>query len=413
MRSWWRLSGERPFTASQQGRVTLSIPQATVQDLIPLLDDPVVQPQFGQISGRVEARFGPEGRRLETEGSMVLRQARVEVLSFFEPLDIRRGQFSWSGQQGRFVIEQGSLSGVGMTGSGEVRSFEPLELEATVECGELDFDSVLVSDAFQPEKKETTEQSRVRVDVHCDRVQYKTFTAAPVRASVYRHERQVDFRLEEAGVSAGQLRGDGTLWLDSSALSCAPQVSQVDPADFFSTLGHPTDTLSGTLDASGDIEVVNWAFWDDPAEWDGALTLSVQAGVAQQLPILVRLWTAISLQSLLRFSLPQLPREGLPFSSLSGDVVLKHGELTTENLSLIGEAVRLDARGRVNLRQKVLDIMTNVIPLRGLTSVVEKVPLAGKLLAQSTDRLTALPFQVSGPYHDPQVSLQLLKKVVP
>ena len=75
--------------------------------------------------------------------------------------------------------------------------------------------------------------------------------------------------------------------------------------------------------------------------------------------------------------------------------------------------MRLDARGRVNLRQKVLDIMTNMIPLRGLTSVVEKVPLAGKLLAQSTDRLTALPFQVSGPYHDPQVSLRLLKKVVP
>jgi hypothetical protein len=67
----------------------------------------------------------------------------------------------------------------------------------------------------------------------------------------------------------------------------------------------------------------------------------------------------------------------------------------------------------VNLRQKTLDIATDVVPLRGITSVVEKVPLAGKLLAQSTDRLTALPFQVSGPYHNPQVSLQLLKKVVP
>ena len=271
----------------------------------------------------------------------------------------------------------------------------------------------MVSDAARPEKNETAEQSRVRVDVHCDRVRYKTFSAAPVRASVYRHERQVDFRLEEAGVSTGHVRGEGTFWLDSSALSFAPQVSQIDAADFFAALGHPTDTLSGSLDASGDIEVVNWEFWNDPEEWDGALTLSVQDGVAQQLPILVRLWTAISLQSLLSFSLPQLPREGLPFSLLTGDVVVKHGQLTTENLSLIGEAVRLDARGRVNLRQKELDITTDVIPLRGLTSVVEKVPLAGKLLAQSTDRLTALPFQVSGPYHDPQVSLQLLRKVVP
>lgn len=404
---------ERPFTASQQGRVTLSIPQATIRDVIPLLADAVVQPHYGQISGRVDAWFGPESHLLETEGSIVLSQARVDVLSFFEPLDIMRGQFSWGGQQGRFVIEQGSLSGAGVTGSGEVRSLEPLELDVTVECDALDFDSVLIPNAVRSEKKEATEQDKIRVDVHCDRVQYRTFTAAPVRASVYRHERQIDFRLEEAGVSAGALQGEGTFWLDSSALSFAPQASQVDAADFFAALGHPTDTLSGTLDASGDIEVVNWEFWDDPEEWDGTVTLSVQDGVAQQLPILVRLWTAVSLQSLLSFSLPQFPREGLPFSSLTGDVVVKHGQLTTENLSLIGEAVRLDARGRVNLRQKVLDITTEVIPLRGLTSVVEKVPLAGKLLAQSTDRLTALPFQVSGPYQDPHVSLQLLKKVVP
>ena len=403
----------RPFTSAQQGRVTLAIPQATIRDVVPLLAEAVVQPRYGQISGRVAARFGPEGHRLETEGNIVLSQARVDVLSFFEPLDIARGQFSWGGQQGRFVIEQGSLSGASVTGSGEVRSLEPLELDVSVECDELDFESILLPDSVRPDKKETAEQNKVRVDVRCDRVQYKTFRAAPVRAAVYRHDRQVDFRLEEAGVSAGQLRGEGTLWLDSSALSFAPQVSRVDTADFFAALGHPTDTLSGTLDASGDIEVVNWEFWDDPEEWEAALTLSVQDGVARQLPILVRLWTALSLQSLLSFSLPQFSREGLPFSSLTGEVSVKHGQLTTENLSLIGEAVRLDARGRVNLRQKMLDITTEVIPLRGLTSVVEKVPLAGKLLAQSTDRLTALPFQVRGPYHDPHVSLQLLKKVVP
>lgn len=404
---------EHPFTASQQGRVALSIPQATVRDIAPLLDGSVVDLQSGQISGRLVARFGPQRRSLETEGRIALSQARVDVLSFLEPLDIARGQFSWQGQQGRFVIEQASLSGGSVAGSGKLLSLEPLELRVILECGELDFDSLLIPDAVQPEKRETAEQGKVRVDVHCDRVRYKTLSATPFRASIDRHDRQVDFRLEEAGISAGHVRGEGTFWLDSSALSFTPQVSQVDAADFFAALGHPTDTLSGILDASGDIEVVNWEFWDDPEEWDGELMLSVQDGIARQLPILVRLWTAISLQSLLSFSLPQLPREGLPFSSLTGDVVVRHGELTTDNLSLVGEAVRLDTQGQVNLRQKTLDLTTDVIPLRGITSVVEKVPLAGRLLAQSTDRLTALPFQVNGPYHDPQVSLQLLRKVVP
>ena len=405
---------EQPLSSARRGRIALSIPQATVRDFVHLLDAAGVQ--HGQLSGRVDARFGPERHSLETEGSMVLSQARVDVLSFLEPLDIARGQFSWRGQQGRFVIEQGSWPGGRVAGSGEIRSFEPLDMQVSVECAELDFGSMLILDPVQPEQKEQEEQEEqnaVRVDVRCDRVQYKTFEATQVRASAYRHDRQVDFSLEEAGVSAGHLRGKGTLWLDSAALSVAPQVSQVDASDFFAALSHPTDIISGTLDATGDIEIANWEYWDDPEEWDGELTLSVQNGVAQQLPILVRLWTAVSLQSIFRFSLPQFPREGLPFSALSGDMVVAHGELTTENLSLVGEAVRLDARGRVNLRQQTVDLTTDVIPLRGLTSVVEKVPLAGKLLAQSADRLTTLPFQVYGPYHDPQVRLRLLKKVVP
>ena len=404
---------EYPLTSSQRGHIALSIPQATVRDFVHLLDDTALQPQYGQISGRLDARFGPERHSLETEGSIVLSQARMDVLSFLEPLDIARGQFSWRGQQGRFVIEQGSLPGGSVTGSGKIRSFDPVDMHVSVECAELDFGSIFILDSVQPEKKEKKEQHEVRVDVRCDRVQYKTFTTTQVRASAHRHDRQVDFSLEEASVSAGHLWGKGTFWLDSAALSVEPRVSQVDASDFFAALGRPTDIISGSLDATGDIEIANWEFWDDPQEWDGELTLSVQNGVAQQLPILVRLWTAVSLQSILRFSLPQLPREGLPFSSLTGDVVVEHGDLTTENLSLVGEAVRLDARGRVNLRQKSVDLTTDVIPLRGITSVVEKVPLAGKLLARSTDRLTALPFQVQGPYDDPQVSLRLLKKVVP
>ena len=386
---------ERPFTSSRQGRVVLSIPQATVQDFVPLLDWAMVQPQVGQFRGQVEARFGPDRSQLETEGQLMLSEARVDIPSFLKPLNILRGQVSWRGQQGRFVIEQGILSGTRVTGAGEVRSLAPVDLDMTVECGELDFNSILISDLAHQEKQKTAAQNKVRVDVHCDRVQYKMFTVAPVRASVYRHDRQVDFHLEEAGVSAGHVRGEGTFWLDSSALSFAPQVSQVDTADFFAALGLP---LSGILDANGNIEIASWESWNDLEEWDGELTLSVHDGVAQRLPLLIRLWTAIQL--------PHISREGLPFSSLTGDVVVKHGELTTKNLSFVGEAVRLDARGQVNLRQKTLDITGDIIPLRRITSAVEKVPLLGKLLAQSTDRLTTLPFQVSGSYHDPQVRLK-------
>ena len=136
-------------------------------------------------------------------------------------------------------------------------------------------------------------------------------------------------------------------------------------------------------------------------------------GAAKQIPILVRLWTALSLQSILSFALPEIPGDGLGFSSLGGDLTLGQGKLSTDNLSLVGQAVRLDAWGEVRLRDETVELTTRVIPLRGITSVVEKVPLAGKLVARSTDELTALPFEIRGTYAEPRVRLSLLEKLIP
>ena len=404
-----------PLTAARRGRVHCSISEARVQDFMHLLPDTQVRPQSGRLSGAVTIRFEPERVRPETQGNLVLDQVRLTLLPFLQPLDVTKGKFVWHGQTGWFVVEEGRLSGGRLTGKGEIARFEPLDMRVTVECTDLDLGSALILD--DQDKKETDQDKKeagdeVRVDVRCERLRYGTFEATQVRAASHWHHRQVDFTVQEAHVTQGQLTGQGTFWLDSHALSFQPQLSQVAVRPFFAALGHPTDTISGTLSGTGEIEIADWKHWDDPEEWDGQLSVRVRDGIAQRIPILVRLWSALSLQSIFSFSLPRLPRAGLAFSSLSGDLIFEQGSLRTDNLSFIGEAVRLDTRGHSDLRRKTVDFITNVVPLRGITRVVEKVPLAGKLLARGADQLTTLPFQVQGPYADPRVRLRLIKKIV-
>jgi len=405
-----------PLTAARRGRVHVSIPEARVQDFVHLLPDTQVRPLSGRLSGAVTIRFEPERVRPETQGNFVLDQVRLKLLPFLQPLDVTKGKFVWHGQTGWFVVEEGRLPGGRLTGKGEIARFEPLDMRVAVECTDLNLGPALIlddQDKKEEEVKEIEEDDKVRVDVRCERLHYGTFEATQVRASTHRHHRQVDFTVQEAHVTQGQLTGQGTFWLDSHAVSFEPQLSQVAVRPFFAALGHPTDTISGTLSGTGEIEIADWEHWDDPEEWDGQLSINVQDGIARRIPILVRLWSALSLQSIFSFSLPQLPRAGLAFSSLSGDLILEQGNLSTDNLSFIGEVVRLDTRGHSDLRRKTVDFITNVVPLRGITSVVEKVPLAGKLLARSADKLTTLPFQVQGPYADPRVRLRLIKKIVP
>jgi uncharacterized protein YhdP len=106
----------------------------------------------------------------------------------------------------------------------------------------------------------------------------------------------------------------------------------------------------------------------------------------------------------LSFQFPSFPREGLAFSSLSGNFALGKGLVVTKNVSLDSSAVRVDARGAINLVQRTVDLRADLVPLHGITSSMAKVPLAGGLLARGANLLTTLPFRVSGPYDDPTVT---------
>ena len=411
------LNGEifDPFAAGRRGRLHVAVPHARMGNVAALLPEIDVWLSSGRLDGELRARFGPEFDGLHTGGRLNLGHARVEIAPALAPLDVATGQVSWNGTEGRVEVTDGSLSGNRLSGSAEVRSLDPVDVSVTLKCEDMDLEPVLRFDADDPESDARIRDTRpdVHLEARCARVRYRDFSADDVRLAVHRHGRQVDFDLAEAGVADGQVAGTATLWFDSNALSVAPRIGGVDAGPFFAALGHPTDVVSGTLDASGALEIAHWEAWNEPADWTGALHVAFADGAAKQIPILVRLWTALSLQSILSFALPEIPGEGLGFSSLSGDLTLGQGKLATDNLSLVGQAVRLDAWGEVRLRDETVELTTRVIPLRGITSVVEKVPLAGKLVARSTDELTALPFEIRGTYAEPRVRLSLLEKLIP
>jgi hypothetical protein len=268
----------------------------------------------------------------------------------------------------------------------------------------LDLDAVF--DLDQPKVEDPRPKSdtvQVRVKLHAGHFQYKTFVAEQVQASCYWHGRQADIAVTEARTAGGTLKGDATLWPDSKELYLTPHVTGVDVSRLFSMLGLPSDKLTGTLNGEGQIDFPDWHEWGNLAQWRAQISFVIANGVVQQIPVLVRLWSAISLQEILSFQLPSLPNEDFAFSSLTGDFALGNGVAVTSNLILTGKAVRIESAGEIDLAQHALDLRTALMPLHGITSSVAKVPLAGGLLARGAEMLTTLPLRVYGPYHDPTV----------
>ncbi len=403
--SWMNVQGSvRDYLASHpKPDLRLAFPAVRDHDLVPFMPPGKLLPQNGTMSGQIGISLPQQGEGVQIDGQVTLRRIRLALVDFLQPLEVMEGELSWQGQSGTFLVKQGRLPGGEFSGRGRLLSFTPLQLEVAADFGDLNLESALVLD--KPEDTSPKDASTtVRADLTCGRLTYKAMQVEGLRFSCHWHDRQADLRVAEAKAQGGTIQGEAVLWPDSDAMFVSPQLVNVNLPGFLRALGTPTEMLTGTLSGEGKIYMPDWRAWDDLAGWDATFALSVKDGVARRLPILVRLWSALSLQGLLSFQFPSLPNEGLAFSSLTGDFALGTGLAVTKNLSLNSSAVRIDARGEINLAQRTMDIKTGLVPLHGITSSVAKVPLAGKLLARGADMLTTLPFRVSGPYDDPTVT---------
>jgi hypothetical protein len=372
-------------------------------DVASFLPTGKVLPQGGLLNGEVKVLLSSSAATPQLEGQISLSRIRLDLLDFLHPFEVVDGELRLSDHGGTFTVKHGQLPGGAFSGRGRIESWTPLRLELNGDFPDLDLASALILGRLDDGlPKDATRD--IKAELTANRLTYKGTQVEDLRLSCYWHGRQADLRIKRATVTGGDMQGDVILWPDIDAAYLAPRLNHLDVERFFRAVGVSTKALSGSLSGEGKIYLPYWAQWDDLARWNAELSLKVENGVAQRLPILVRLWSALSMQDLLRLQVPGLPTEGLPFTSLTGDFVLGEGIAVTNNLSLSGNSVRLDARGQIDLQRRSLDLKTALAPLHGLTSSVAKVPLAGALLARGADYLTTLNFRVLGPYGDPSVT---------
>lgn len=393
------------LTFQRTGEVQLSFTDVADVDVSVLLPPNLIHPQGGTLGGRVDL-IRVENGEWRTKGEVTLNRIQLDPLpKTLRPLTVEEGMLTWEGKSGIFVITRGSVTGSAFHGQGRIHSFTPLHLEAALAMPVFDVESIFRLEERPPESEHKPKEERVvvQVDVTAEHLTYKTLRAERVRASCHWHGRQADIHVAEAEIAGGQVQGDAVFWPDFNAVFVVPRMTAVHVPQLLTAFGVSTDVLTGDLSGGGQVYIPDRHQWRNLAQWQAQLSLAVVDGVAQRIPILVRLWSVVSLQAVLKLQLPSLPTEGLAFSSLNGDFALGGGLAVTKNLSLDSSAVRLDASGEINLAERTVNLKTSLSLLHGITSSVAKVPIAGQVLALGADLLTTVPFRVSGPYDDPTV----------
>ncbi|MEN8256517.1 MAG: AsmA-like C-terminal domain-containing protein [Thermodesulfobacteriota bacterium] len=98
-------------------------------------------------------------------------------------------------------------------------------------------------------------------------------------------------------------------------------------------------------------------------------------------------------------------KEGFYYNAfeLSGNIC--DNVFTIEKAFIDGDGVDVVATGEVNLSTMEYDVTFFVVPFATIHGLVTKVPLVGRVLGGSEGRIVSVPVKVTGPLHDPKVTV--------
>ncbi len=142
-------------------------------------------------------------------------------------------------------------------------------------------------------------------------------------------------------------------------------------------------------------------FWQNAR---GGIHMRIKKGVLREFHTLAKVFSLLNISQLFSGNLPDMDKEGMPFTLLEQSIKIGDGKITTKDLTVTSESMNLSAVGSHNLLDDTLDITLGVMPLRTVDKIISSVPVAGWVLTGENKALLTAYFKIEGTAENPEVS---------
>ncbi len=135
----------------------------------------------------------------------------------------------------------------------------------------------------------------------------------------------------------------------------------------------------------------------------GNVHFTARDGVMRHSPLLGSIFSILNVSQLVQGKLPDVSREGVPFSLMTADLNLDKGVLENQYLVIESPSLDMSYLGQFNLLDNQLDLVVVVKPLGNVDTVVSHLPVAGWILTGEERTFLTTQFKVTGKADDPKV----------
>ncbi len=189
---------------------------------------------------------------------------------------------------------------------------------------------------------------------------------------------------------------------DSTPLKISGHTENMDASMLHQHLFEREGLVSGQLKGDFYLEgnPADGQFWTTAK---GGIHAEITDGVLRKFRGLAKVFSLLNVSQLFSGKLPDMDREGMPFSLVKGSILFDSGQATTKDLQVDSVAMNLSIVGSSDLINDRLNLNLGIMPLGTVDKIITTIPVAGWILAGENKALVTAHFIIEGSSKNPEV----------
>ncbi len=131
---------------------------------------------------------------------------------------------------------------------------------------------------------------------------------------------------------------------------------------------------------------------------NGEVKLSTGQGKMWKFLLLRKIFSVVNI-----LSIDELFKDGLRYKTIKGDFAIRNGVISTTNLALDSDSLRMSAIGELKIPDAYIDGILIMHPFVTMDKVLTSIPLAGWIIGGEKGTTLGLYYQVIGPLKKPYI----------
>ena len=284
----------------------------------------------------------------------------------------------------------------------------PISMQAKVRAaggklGEVSFSDLRADLAYNAKKPEFSPLIKATVRAAGGKVADLSFK--DIHAELAYSADKLEFSSLTWAMQSGRVAAKGATQFPAAGSPRHHYQIQLDrvPAESLFWTAEKDRRVKGTVTANGDLTATGKNTAELKASAAGMVKMDIEKGIIKKANVLYKIFSVLNVSQLLKFKLPDMTADGMPYNSIKANLLLKDGIMTSNDFYIDSEVMNILAMGSVNIIQKSVDLKVGLQPLQTVDKIVSRIPVAGWVLTDDDGRFITVYFEVKGPLGDPEV----------